>query len=152
MCFVSFFCAVTLILLTHRRSAALICSEPYPVNGGVLVPVPKLPFTNCAMHDTHICTASHLYCLITCIRHPPTSVLAQAVTAINLVNQHGSEGQLERAFRKESKRYAAERQAPWHYVAFDFHKECGAANYGRLAVLWEAVKADFYKYRMFLQV
>eukprot|EP00877_Chromochloris_zofingiensis_P011352 jgi/Chrzof1/6470/Cz18g12080.t1 len=75
-----------------------------------------------------------------------------AVTAINLVNQHGSEGQLERAFRKESKRYAAERQAPWHYVAFDFHKECGAANYGRLAVLWEAVKADFYKYRMFLQV
>jgi hypothetical protein len=47
------------------------------------------------------------------------------------VNQHGSEGQLEAAFGKEAGRYRGARGAPLSYTAFDFHKECGATNYGR---------------------
>ena len=57
--------------------------------------------------------------------------VAQAVTCIDLVNQHGSEGQLEKAFAKEAQRYASSQGAPLTYVAFDFHKECGAKNYDR---------------------
>lgn len=65
---------------------------------------------------------------------PPAPWLpAQAVTCINLVNQHGSEGQLAERMGAEMARYAAEHGAPLRYVAFDFHKECGAKNYGRWA-------------------
>jgi hypothetical protein len=55
----------------------------------------------------------------------------QAATCIDLVNQHGSEGLLEKAFAKEAQRYASSKGAPLTYVAFDFHKECGAKNYDR---------------------
>jgi hypothetical protein len=63
------------------------------------------------------------------------------------VNQHGSEGLLEKAFAREAQRYSSSKSAALTYTAFDFHKECGATNYGRwvlacgfwvcgLGVLW----------------
>jgi hypothetical protein len=55
----------------------------------------------------------------------------QAVSCINLVNQHGSEGTLEKAFAREAQRYSSSKSAALTYTAFDFHKECGATNYGR---------------------
>jgi len=57
--------------------------------------------------------------------------MCQAVSCVNLVNQHGSEGTLEKGFAKEAKRYATSRSAALTYTPFDFHKECGATNYGR---------------------
>lgn len=50
--------------------------------------------------------------------------------AINLANQHGSEGALSSAFKKEADRYAA-KASGLRLVPFDFHKECGATRYDR---------------------
>lgn len=55
----------------------------------------------------------------------------QGISCVNLVNQKGSEGQLEAAFAAQAKRYASSRSAALTYTAFDFHKELGAANYAR---------------------
>lgn len=63
----------------------------------------------------------------------PLLLLLQAVSCINLVNQHGSEGTLEKAMARESKRYTSSKSAALSYTAFDFHKQCGATNYGRWA-------------------
>ncbi|KAI8468529.1 MAG: SacI homology domain-containing protein [Monoraphidium minutum] len=75
----------------------------------------------------------------------------KAVSCVNLVNQHGSEGALEAAFAKEAARYAAAKNPALHYTAFDFHKECGATNYGRLSVLWSSIEADAAAYGLYLQ-
>jgi hypothetical protein len=67
-----------------------------------------------------------------------------AVTCVNLVNQHGSEGALEAEFRAQCARAVRAGGAKGlRYVAFDFHKECGATSYGRLSVLWAQLQADF---------
>ncbi|GBF98164.1 hypothetical protein Rsub_10576 [Raphidocelis subcapitata] len=75
----------------------------------------------------------------------------KAVSCVNLVNQHGSEGTLEKAFAKEAARYAADKNPALHYTAFDFHKECGATNYGRLSVLWSQIEGDSESYGLYLQ-
>ena len=52
----------------------------------------------------------------------------QDVVAVNLVNQHGSEGILARAFQDEAQRFG-QTSSGLRLVAFDFHKQCGASNY-----------------------
>ena len=78
-----------------------------------------------------------------------------AVVAVNLVNQRGSEGRLAAAFKAEAERIRESAGAAGagrlRYVAFDFHHECGATNYGRLSVLWDAIAADFKRHGFFLQ-
>jgi hypothetical protein len=54
----------------------------------------------------------------------------QEIVAVNLANQHGSEGVLSSAFKDEADRYAA-KAAGMNLVAFDFHKQCGATRYDR---------------------
>lgn len=54
----------------------------------------------------------------------------QNVTAINLANQHGSEGVLSAAFKDETRRFSGIASG-FRLVAFDFHKECGASRYHR---------------------
>lgn len=66
----------------------------------------------------------------------------QDVVAVNLVNQHGSEGILAKAFQDEAKRFA-ESSSGLRLVAFDFHKQCGASNYKNLSRLWDSLKEDF---------
>ena len=51
---------------------------------------------------------------------------------MNLANQHGSEGVLSSAFQCEVERYSSKQQG-LRLVPFDFHKECGASRYNRLA-------------------
>lgn len=50
-----------------------------------------------------------------------------AVTAINLVNQHGSEGRLSAAF--DALVQGLPTNMPFQLATFDFHKECGKASY-----------------------
>ena len=53
---------------------------------------------------------------------------AQEVAAVNLVNQHGSEGVLCKVFADEAARLAATTPG-FTLISFDFHKECGATSY-----------------------
>lgn len=66
----------------------------------------------------------------------------QDVVAVNLVNQHGSEGILARAFQDEAQRFG-QTSSGLRLVAFDFHKQCGASNYKNLSILWDTLKEDF---------
>ena len=54
----------------------------------------------------------------------------QGIVAINLANQHGSEGVLSSAFKEEANRYTA-KASGLKLVPFDFHKQCGATRYDR---------------------
>ena len=54
----------------------------------------------------------------------------QGIVAINLANQHGSEGVLSSAFKAEADRYTA-KASGLKLVPFDFHKQCGATRYDR---------------------
>ena len=49
-----------------------------------------------------------------------------AITAINLVNQSGSEGRLSAAFDALVQGLPA--NMPFQLVTFDFHRECGKAS------------------------
>ncbi len=57
---------------------------------------------------------------------------AQNVLAVNLANQHGSEGILGKAFKEEAERFAKVKPG-FDVISFDFHKECGATRYDRSA-------------------
>ena len=50
--------------------------------------------------------------------------------AVNLANQHGSEGVLSSAFKDEADRYAS-KASGLKLVPFDFHKQCGATRYDK---------------------
>ena len=54
----------------------------------------------------------------------------QNVLAVNLANQHGSEGILCKAFKEEAERFAKVKPG-FEVISFDFHKECGATRYDR---------------------
>ena len=54
----------------------------------------------------------------------------QEIVAVNLANQHGSEGVLSAAFKEGAERYAG-KAGGFKLVAFDFHKQCGATRYDR---------------------
>ena len=54
--------------------------------------------------------------------------------AVNLANQHGSEGILGHAFDEEAKRFSAKEPA-LRLVSFDFHKECGSTRYERCGIV-----------------
>ncbi len=54
----------------------------------------------------------------------------QNVLAVNLANQHGSEGILGKAFKEEAERFAKVKPG-FEVISFDFHKECGATRYDR---------------------
>lgn len=66
----------------------------------------------------------------------------QDVVAVNLVNQHGSEGILAQAFQDEAQRFGQTSRG-LRLVAFDFHKQCGASNYKNMSRLWDTIKEDF---------
>lgn len=75
------------------------------------------------------------------------ALLAQykEVRAVNLVNQHGSEGILSTAFTEEAARFAKDNPG-FSLISFDFHKECGAASYHNLSKLWSALRPDWERY------
>lgn len=50
-----------------------------------------------------------------------------AVAGVNLVNQHGTEGKLGEAYGAMVDTLPPE--IPFSLFSYDFHKECGAANY-----------------------
>jgi SacI homology domain len=50
-----------------------------------------------------------------------------AVAGVNLANQHGTEGKLGQAYTTMVDSLPPE--VPFSLFTFDFHKECGAANY-----------------------
>ena len=50
-----------------------------------------------------------------------------------------AEAKLEKGFGDQSAAYLANGGADLRYLAFDFHKECGAKNYHRLSILWDQV-------------
>lgn len=72
----------------------------------------------------------------------------QDVVAVNLVNQHGSEGILAQAFQEEAQRFGQTSRG-LRLVAFDFHKQCGASNYKNLSRLWDTLKEDFSRHGFF---
>ncbi|KAK9809957.1 hypothetical protein WJX72_002549 [[Myrmecia] bisecta] len=73
----------------------------------------------------------------------------QAVTAVNLVNQHGSEGKLCMAYTQEAERFG-QATSGFRLVNFDFHAECGSSRYHRLSVLWDQIRADFATFGFFM--
>lgn len=54
--------------------------------------------------------------------------------AINLANQHGSEGELSKKMLELAERYS-QMSTGLRLVPFDFHKECGASRYDRCGPL-----------------
>lgn len=70
-----------------------------------------------------------LLCALCALRCPPP----QEVVGINLANQGGREGKLSSAYRDAADRYSASGSG-FRLVPFDFHKQCGATNYGRCVV------------------
>ena len=56
------------------------------------------------------------------------------MTAINLANQHGSEGKLGQAFHAENDRFGKAGRG-LRLFAFDFHAICGGTRYDRCARL-----------------
>ena len=58
--------------------------------------------------------------------------VVQAVLAVNLANQKGSEGTLGRNFKQEAERYAKVKPG-FEVVSFDFHHECKGMRYDRCA-------------------
>ena len=54
--------------------------------------------------------------------------LAQEVDAVNLVNQHGSELVLSKAFEEQAAAFA-KTGSGFRLITFDFHKQCGATSY-----------------------
>lgn len=65
--------------------------------------------------------------------HPLGAAAQQSVLAVNLANQHGSEGVLGSAFSEQAERFAKVKPG-FEVVSFDFHKECGATRYDRRAL------------------
>ena len=68
-----------------------------------------------------------------------------SVTAINLANLTGREGKLSAAYSSAAAAVSREIEG-FRFVAFDFHKECGATNYANLSKLWANIKDDFASY------
>lgn len=68
-----------------------------------------------------------------------------SVTAINLANLTGREGKLSTAYASAAAAVSREVEG-FRFVAFDFHKECGATNYANLTKLWDNIKGDFASY------
>jgi hypothetical protein len=64
-----------------------------------------------------------------------------SVTAINLANLTGREGKLSSAYASAAEAVGKEIQ-DFHFVPFDFHKECGATNYKNLSKLWDKIQSD----------
>jgi len=50
------------------------------------------------------------------------------VDAVNLVNQHGSELVLSRAFEEQAAAFAKGGRG-FRLITFDFHKQCGGTSY-----------------------
>ncbi len=78
------------------------------------------------------CATSAWPCVHACLtlhRGPPPPFV-QECGAINLANQTGREGKLSSAYREAAERYSAAFSG-FRLVPFDFHKQCGATNYGR---------------------
>jgi hypothetical protein len=72
------------------------------------------------------------------------------VDAINLINQHGSEGVLCQALEKEAARFAKSTSG-FRLISFDFHKQCGAKKYHNLEKLWGEVEGDFERWGFYAE-
>lgn len=70
-----------------------------------------------------------------------------AVVAVDLVNQHGSEGILSMAYGNAMQNIANENI---HYVPFDFHRVCGPVRFDRLSSLYEQISDQLSKQGYFL--
>jgi hypothetical protein len=66
---------------------------------------------------------------------------------VNLINQHGSEGVLEKAFANTVKSAALPNVS---YEAFDFHKECPKLDWSRLNVLLDRLSSPMDDFGYFL--
>jgi hypothetical protein len=62
------------------------------------------------------------------------------VTAINLIDQKGSELQLGDAYEQQAKKYGDVK-----YVAFDFHHQCRKMRWDRLSILMDDIRSDVEK-------
>lgn len=61
------------------------------------------------------------------------------VTAVNLVDQRGWEGELAREFAKRVKEYG---KSDMHYEAFDFHAMCPRMSWHRVSILMDRLEQD----------
>ena len=52
-----------------------------------------------------------------------------------------AEGKLADRFQSHFDRYTGAGGNNVHYIAFDFHKECGTKRYHRMSVLWDQVRS-----------
>lgn len=69
---------------------------------------------------------------------------------INLANQTGREGKLSAAYADAVRAFSTTSPG-FRLEAFDFHKQCGAANYQRLGLLWEAIEPEFRRFGYWFQ-
>lgn len=67
------------------------------------------------------------------------------VTAISLANLTGREGKLSNAYQSAADAVSKE-VSEFKFVAFDFHKECGAVNYHNLSKLWNSIEHEHASY------
>ena len=63
------------------------------------------------------------------------------VTAISLANLTCREGKLSNAYQSAAAAVYKE-VSDFKFVAFDFHKECGAVNYHNLSKLWNSIERE----------
>eukprot|EP00884_Botryococcus_braunii_P019217 jgi/Botrbrau1/597/Bobra.0010s0061.1 len=74
----------------------------------------------------------------------------QEVVAINLANQHGTEGLLGQKMAEQAECFSASSPG-LRLVPFDFHKECGTSRYDRLDLLWELISGDVARLGYYLE-
>jgi hypothetical protein len=67
-----------------------------------------------------------------------------AVAGVNLANQHGTEGRLGEAYTKMVE--SLPHEIPFSLFSFDFHKECGAANYQYVFLSFSFISAVHINY------
>lgn len=72
------------------------------------------------------------------------------VDAINLVNQHGSEGVLAQRFQEQADRFGKGKTG-FRLIPFDFHKICGATSYDKLSLLWDQIAEDFERWGFYAE-
>lgn len=61
------------------------------------------------------------------------------VTAVNLINQRGWEGELAKAFSKQVREYPKKEM---HYIAFDFNAQCPRMKWQRVSNLLDSIEDD----------
>ena len=113
------------------------CPPPFCTSqAGAWLPVVTLSFSPLPPHALHAPLISHIFSPASAL-HYPTPQLPNFTSSL----RPHAEGKLADRFQSHFDRYTGAGGNNVHYIAFDFHKECGTKRYHRMSVLWDQVRS-----------